>query len=260
MRARKRFGQHFLHDPLVIDRVVTAIAPQPGQALVEIGPGQGALTRPLLGAAAALDVIEIDRDLAAALRREFAANPKLQVHEGDALEFDYAALAQLRGQRLRLIGNLPYNISTPLLFHLLAAAAHITDMHFMLQKEVVDRIVAAPGSRQYGRLGVMLAPRVRAHKLLDIGPGAFKPAPQVHSAVVRLEVVASTPDWAAEPHYGAVVAAAFGQRRKTLRNALAQHLSAAQISAAGVDPGARAETLAPEQFGALALAAAAVIH
>jgi 16S rRNA (adenine1518-N6/adenine1519-N6)-dimethyltransferase len=260
MRARKRFGQHFLHDPLVIDRIVSAIAPHPGEALVEIGPGAGALTRPLLNAAAALDVIEIDRDLAAALRREFAANPKLQVHEGDALEFDYAALARLRGQKLRLIGNLPYNISTPLLFRLLAAAAHIRDMHFMLQKEVVDRIVAAPGSRQYGRLGVMLAPRVRAHRLLDIGPGAFKPMPRVHSAVVRLEVTADTPAWASEPHYSAVVAAAFGQRRKTLRNALARHLSAAQISAAGVDPGARAETLAPEQFGALALAAAAVIH
>jgi 16S rRNA (adenine1518-N6/adenine1519-N6)-dimethyltransferase len=133
-------------------------------------------------------------------------------------------------------------------------------MHFMLQKEVVDRIVALPGSRQYGRLGVMLAPRVRAHKLLDIGPGAFRPAPQVHSAVVRLEVRAAPPLWAAEPHYGAVVSAAFGQRRKTLRNALAALLSAEQIAAAGVDPGARAETLAPEKFGALALAAAAVIH
>ena len=260
MRARKRFGQHFLHDPLAIDRIVTVIAPRRGEALVEIGPGQGALTRPLLAAAAELDVIEIDRDLVAALRQEFAAQPALRVHEGDALEFDFAALAAARGQKLRLIGNLPYNISTPILFHLLGAAAHITDMHFMLQREVVDRIVATPGSRQYGRLGVMLAPRVVAHKLLDIGPGAFKPAPQVHSAIVRLEVRASPPAWAAAPHYAAVVSAAFGQRRKTLRNALATLLDAAQISAAGVDPGARAETLAPEQFGALALAASAVIH
>jgi 16S rRNA (adenine1518-N6/adenine1519-N6)-dimethyltransferase len=260
MRARKRFGQHFLHDPLAIERIVTAIAPHPGQSLVEIGPGKGALTRPLLAAAGALDVIEIDRDLAAALRHEFTAQPRLHIHEGDALDFDYGALARERGQRLRLIGNLPYNISTPLLFRLLGAAAHIIDMHFMLQKEVVDRIVAAPGSRQYGRLGVMLAPRLQAHRLLDIGPGAFKPAPQVHSAIVRLEVRPAAPAWAAEPHYGAVVAAAFGQRRKTLRNALAALLSAAQISAAGVDPGARAETLAPEQFGALALAVAAVIH
>jgi 16S rRNA (adenine1518-N6/adenine1519-N6)-dimethyltransferase len=260
MRARRRFGQHFLHDPVAIERIVAVIAPHPGDALVEIGPGRGALTRPLLAAAAALDVIEIDRDLVAALRREFAATPGLRVHEGDALEFDYRALARERGQRLRLIGNLPYNISTPLLFHLLGAAEHVADMHFMLQKEVVDRIVAPPGSRQYGRLGVMLAPRVQAHKLLDIGPGAFRPAPQVHSAVVRLEVRAAPPLWAAEPHYGAVVSAAFGQRRKTLRNALAALLSAEQIAAAGVDPGARAETLAPEKFGALALAAAAVIH
>ena len=260
MRARKRFGQHFLHDPLAIERIVAAIAPHPGDALVEIGPGRGALTRPLLAAVAALDVIEIDRDLVAALRRDFAAMPGLRVHEGDALKFDYSALAQMRGQRLRLIGNLPYNISTPLLFHLLGAAEHVADMHFMLQKEVVDRIVAAPGSRQYGRLGVMLAPRVQAQKLLDIGPGAFKPAPQVHSAVVRLQVRAAPPPWAAEPHYGAVVSAAFGQRRKTLRNALSGLLSAEQIAATGIDPGARAETLAPEKFGALALAVAAVIH
>ena len=260
MRARKRFGQHFLHDPMAIERIVAAIAPRPGDALVEIGPGQGALTRPLLAAATALDVIEIDRDLVAALRRDFAATPGLRVHEGDALEFDYGALARMRGQRLRLIGNLPYNISTPLLFRLLGAAEHVADMHFMLQKEVVDRIVAPPGSRQYGRLGVMLAPRVQAQKLLDIGPGAFKPAPQVHSAVVRLQVRAAPPLWAAEPHYGAVVSAAFGQRRKTLRNALSALLSAEQITAAGVDPGARAETLAPEKFGALALAVAAVIH
>lgn len=260
VRARKRFGQHFLHDPIVIGRIVAAIAPRPGEALVEIGPGHGALTDALFTAAGALDVIEIDRDLAAALRARHAAQPTLRVHEGDALAFDYGALARQRGQKLRLIGNLPYNISTPLLFHLLEAAAHIHDMHFMLQKEVVDRIVAAPGSRQYGRLGVMLAPRVAAQHLLDVGPGAFRPAPQVHSAVVRLEVRAAPPAWAAEPWYGTVVSAAFGQRRKTLRNALARQLDAAQISAAGIDPGARAETLAPAQFGALALAAAAVIH
>ena len=260
MRARKRFGQHFLHDPVVIGRIVAAIAPRPGEALVEIGPGQGALTQLLFSAAGALDVIEIDRDLAAALRERHAAQPTLRVHEGDALAFDYGALAQQRGQKLRMIGNLPYNISTPLLFHLLEAAEHISDMHFMLQKEVVDRIVAEPGSRQYGRLGVMLAPRVEAHKLLDVGPGAFRPAPQVHSAVVRMTVRAAPPAWAAEPHYSAVVGAAFGQRRKTLRNALARLLDAAQISAAGIDPGARAETLSAAQFGALALAAAAVIH
>jgi 16S rRNA (adenine1518-N6/adenine1519-N6)-dimethyltransferase len=224
--------------------------------LLEIGPGHGALTGPLLNAAGALDVVEIDRDLAAELRHAYAAQPALQVHTADALEFDYAALARERARPLRVIGNLPYNISTPLLFRLLDYSGSIRDMHFMLQKEVVERIVAAAGSKQYGRLGVMLAPRLRATWLLDIGPGAFRPAPRVWSAVVRLEVRAQPPAWAAQPHYGAVVSAAFGQRRKTLRNALAGLLDAAQIRAAGVDPGARAETLEPEQFGQLALAVA----
>jgi 16S rRNA (adenine1518-N6/adenine1519-N6)-dimethyltransferase len=181
----------------------------------------------------------------------------VRIHEGDALSFDYAALAQERGRKLRVVGNLPYNISTPLLFHLLDAGQALVDMHFMLQKEVVDRIVAPPGNRQYGRLGVMLAPRVLATKLLDIGPGAFRPPPQVWSALVRLEMRADPPQWATQPQFGAVVSAAFGQRRKTLRNALAGLLSAAQISAAGIDPGARAETLAAADFGRLALAVAA---
>jgi 16S rRNA (adenine1518-N6/adenine1519-N6)-dimethyltransferase len=256
MRARKRFGQHFLHDPAIIGRMLACIAPRPGQAVLEIGPGQGALTASLLSTAGALDVIEIDRDLASALRQDYAGRPELRVHTGDALEFDYGALARERGQRLRVVGNLPYNISTPLLFRLLEFGDQLIDMHFMLQKEVVERIVAAAGSRQYGRLGVMLAPRVRATRLLEIGPGAFNPAPRVWSAVVRLEVQANPPAWASGPHYGLVVAAAFGQRRKTLRNALASLLSAGQIAAAGIDPGARAETLSAEQFGQLALAVA----
>jgi 16S rRNA (adenine1518-N6/adenine1519-N6)-dimethyltransferase len=257
MRARRRFGQNFLHDPLVIGRILAAIAARPGEALLEIGPGRGALTTALLAAAGALDVIEIDRDLAGALRAQHAAHSGFRLHEGDALDFDYGALAGERGQRLRIVGNLPYNISTPLLFRLLGHGAHVHDMHFMLQKEVVERIVAAPGSRQYGRLGVMLAPRTRATFLLDVGPGAFQPAPRVRSAVVRLDVVREPPAWAAEPHFGAVVAAAFGQRRKTLRNALSGLLDAAQISDAGIDPGVRAETLAPEAFGRLARAVAA---
>jgi 16S rRNA (adenine1518-N6/adenine1519-N6)-dimethyltransferase len=257
MRPRKRFGQHFLHDPAVLERIVAAIAPRSGDVLVEIGPGPGALTGPLLEMADTLDVIEIDRDLAAALRARYAARPEVRIHEGDALSFDYAALAQERGRKLRVVGNLPYNISTPLLFHLLDAGQALVDMHFMLQKEVVDRIVAPPGNRQYGRLGVMLAPRVLATKLLDIGPGAFRPPPQVWSALVRLEMRADPPQWATQPQFGAVVSAAFGQRRKTLRNALAGLLSAAQISAAGIDPGARAETLAAADFGRLALAVAA---
>jgi 16S rRNA (adenine1518-N6/adenine1519-N6)-dimethyltransferase len=260
IRARRRFGQHFLHDPAVIQRIVAAIAPRPGEALVEIGPGPGALTRPLLAAAGALDVIEIDRDLAAQLRAEFAAQPGFVLHEGDALEFDWAALRHARGMRLRLVGNLPYNISTPLLFRLLEARDAVLDMHFMLQKEVVDRIVAAPGSRDYGRLGVMLAPFLEAARLFDIGPGAFSPPPRVWSSVVRLRVRTPAPAWADAPAYGRVVAAAFAQRRKTLRNALAGVVDAAGFAAAGIDPAARAEALRPEEFAALARAASAVIH
>jgi 16S rRNA (adenine1518-N6/adenine1519-N6)-dimethyltransferase len=161
---------------------------------------------------------------------------------------------------LRVIGNLPYNISTPLLFRLLDAADVIRDMHFMLQREVVDRIVAAPGSDAYGRLTVMLAPRVNAMRLLDVGPGAFRPVPKVASSVVRLTVADTPPDWARSAMFGPIVLAAFGQRRKTLRNALSRYLTAPQIGAVGIDPGARAETLTPAQFGALALAAAAVLH
>ncbi len=169
-------------------------------------------------------------------------------------------MAAARGARLRLIGNLPYNISTPLLFRVLDAADAILDMHFMLQREVVDRIVAAPGSADYGRLTVMLAPRVSAARLLDVGPGAFTPAPKVASSVVRLVVLDQRPEWAGSPLYGAVVTAAFGQRRKTLRNALSRYLTAQQIGALGIDPGLRAETLTPMQFGALAQAAVAVLH
>jgi 16S rRNA (adenine1518-N6/adenine1519-N6)-dimethyltransferase len=255
--ARKRYGQHFLHDPAIIERIIASVAPRSDEALLEIGPGHGALTESLLAAAGTLDVIEIDRDLVQELRSRYAGQPRLRVHSADALDFDYAALAREHGRPLRVVGNLPYNVSTPLLFRLLAAATHVRDMHFMLQREVVDRIVAVPGNRQYGRLGVMLAPRVRATRLFEVGPGAFRPAPKVWSAVLRLEVLAEAPPWAAEPHFGAVVAAAFGQRRKTLRNSLAGLLDAAQIAAAGIDPGARAETLAPEQFGRLALAVAA---
>jgi len=258
-RARKRFGQHFLHDGAIVARIVQAIAPQPGDALVEIGPGPGALTAPLLGTGCGLDAIEIDRDLAAALRVRFAARPDFRLHECDALEFDWRGLAAQRGRRLRLVGNLPYNISTPLLFRLLEQADAILDMHFMLQKEVVDRIVAAPGSANYGRLTAMLAPRVRAERVFEVGPGAFTPPPRVHSAVVRLQVETSPPAWALMPAYGAVVGAAFGQRRKTLRNALGKLLTAEQIRACGVDPGERAERLSPQQFGSLAAAFGAML-
>jgi 16S rRNA (adenine1518-N6/adenine1519-N6)-dimethyltransferase len=239
---------------------VAAIGLAPGDAAVEIGPGQGALTQRLLEAAGRLEVIEIDRDLAALLRNRYAGQPRFVLHEADALQVDWRAMAAARGARLRLIGNLPYNISTPLLFRVLAAADAILDMHFMLQREVVDRIVAAPGTAAYGRLTVMLAPRVSATRVLDVGAGAFRPAPKVASSVVRMAVLDALPDWASSPLYAAVVTAAFGQRRKTLRNALSAYLSAAQIGALGIDPGLRAETLTPMQFGALAQAAAAVLH
>jgi 16S rRNA (adenine1518-N6/adenine1519-N6)-dimethyltransferase len=260
MRARKRFGQHFLHDRAIIRRIIEAIAPSRGEHLVEIGPGRGALTGALLEAAGRLDAVEIDRDLAALLRSAFGVESGFTLHEVDALEFDWTALAAQRGGALRLVGNLPYNISTPLLFRLLAAGDAVLDMHFMLQKEVVDRILAPPGSEHYGRLTVMLAPFVAATRVLSVGPGAFQPPPKVQSAVVRLVRRAQPAPWAQGVHYGQVVAAAFGQRRKTLRNALAPLLSAAQITALGIDPGARAETLEPVQFGALAQAAGSVIH
>ena len=249
LRARKRFGQHFLHDPLVLEHIVEAISPSPTDHIVEIGPGRGALTRLLLEAPhASLDAIEIDRDLVGLLRNH---NLPLTLHESDALEFDFGALARERGGKLHVVGNLPYNISTPLLFHLLSNAAAIEDMHFMLQREVVDRIVASPGGDAYGRLTVMLAPWVHAESLFEVDPEAFRPPPKVWSAVVRLTVLPQ-PAFEISPHFAAVVSAAFSHRRKTLRNALKDVVTREQIESCGVDPGARPETLAPEEFNALA--------
>lgn len=249
--ARKRFGQHFLHDRAVLDHIVREIAPQPHQALLEIGPGRGALTERLMGRARTLDAIEIDRDLAADLARRWGAQSGFELHEADALDFDLAALARARGARLRVIGNLPYNISTPLLFHIAAAHEHVDDLHVMLQKEVIDRIVATPGSGDYGRLTVMLAPWFEARHLFDVGPGAFTPAPRVWSAVARL-TVRREPAFALPPAFARTVSAAFSHRRKTLRNALRSLVDVDAIVAAGIDPGARPETLAPAQFAALA--------
>jgi 16S rRNA (adenine1518-N6/adenine1519-N6)-dimethyltransferase len=259
MRARKRFGQHFLHDPGVLHRIVSAISPRAADHVVEIGPGRGALTHELLedwagltdGSGATLDLIEIDRDLAPNLREEFAGNPRITVHEADALEFDFAALANERGGRLRVIGNLPYNISTPLLFHLLESSDAIDDMHVMLQREVVDRIAAQPDSGDYGRLTVMLAPWVVAESLFDVGPGAFQPPPKVWSAVVRL-TVRRTPAFAVSPHFAAVVSTAFSHRRKTIRNALRSLVTPEQIASCDVDLMARPETLSPASFNRLA--------
>jgi 16S rRNA (adenine1518-N6/adenine1519-N6)-dimethyltransferase len=250
---RKRFGQHFLHDPAVIGRILQALDPRPGDHLVEIGPGRGALTERLLALAdCTLDAIEIDRDLAARLQERFHDRRHV-LHACDALEFDYAALARERGGVLRIVGNLPYNISTPLLFRLLGEAASIRDLTIMLQREVAARLAARPGSADYGRLTVMLAPRAEVHRVFDVGPGAFQPAPRVWSAVVRL-TMRPTPLFTVSPHYAQVVAAAFAHRRKTLRNALSQLLSREDISACAIDPGARPETLAPREFNTLAQA------
>jgi 16S rRNA (adenine1518-N6/adenine1519-N6)-dimethyltransferase len=249
---RKRFGQHFLHDPAVIARIVAALAPQPGDHLVEIGPGRGALTDQLLAVpGCSLDAIEIDRDLAARLRARCAARSACVLHEADALEFDFSALARARGAPLRILGNLPYNISTPLLFHLLSHAAAIRDLHVMLQREVAVRLAAQPGGHDYGRLTVMLAPRAEVTRLFDVGPGAFQPPPRVWSAVVRL-TMRTQPPFVMSPHYAPLVAAAFTQRRKTLRNALSAFLTREQIVACGVDPSARPETLSPAVFNTLA--------
>lgn len=250
---RKRFGQHFLHDPAAIRRIVAALAPRAGDTLVEIGPGRGALTRQLLECAdCTLDAIEIDRDLAAQLAPLFAGDARHSLHVADALEFDFTGLAAQRGGRLRIIGNLPYNISTPLLFRLLAHADAILDAHVMLQREVVLRLAAQPGGGDYGRLTVMLAPRFSIERLFDLGPGAFQPPPRVWSAVARLTVLPAA-RFAVSPRYAEVVRAAFAHRRKTLRNALARLMSGADIGACGLDPGARPGTLTPQEFNTLAL-------
>jgi 16S rRNA (adenine1518-N6/adenine1519-N6)-dimethyltransferase len=250
-RPRKRFGQHFLHDGGVLARIVAAIAPRPGEALVEIGPGEGALTDPLLAAGARLSVIELDRDLAARLRAR--GDSRLTVIEADALDVDLQALAAGLGAPLRLVGNLPYNVSSPILFHALDSIDVIADMHFMLQKEVVDRMAADPGSKAYGRLSVMLQARCRVTSLFPVGPASFRPPPKVDSAVVRLQPLPAGAIAIADPgRFAAVVKAAFGQRRKTLRNALAGVLTPEQIGAAGLDPGARAEQVAVAGFAALA--------
>ncbi|HET7674911.1 MAG TPA: 16S rRNA (adenine(1518)-N(6)/adenine(1519)-N(6))-dimethyltransferase RsmA [Gammaproteobacteria bacterium] len=249
-RARKRFGQNFLHDPGTIEKIVAAIAPEPADRLVEIGPGLGAITRPLLLAHGRIDAIEIDRDVIPLLQERCAGAGELVIHQQDVLTTDFSRFAD--GGRLRLVGNLPYNISTPLLFHLLDQAAVIHDMHFMLQREVVERICAAPGSGAYGRLTVMLARGFKPEPLFTIGPGAFRPAPKVESAFLRLTPHPAPPFPVGDPaRFAEVVARAFGQRRKTLRNALKSLVDAGQFAAADIDPGARAETLSPEDFGRL---------
>ncbi|BCX82816.1 16S rRNA (adenine1518-N6/adenine1519-N6)-dimethyltransferase [Methylomarinovum caldicuralii] len=250
-RPRKRFGQNFLQDGRVIQRIVTALDPRADDHVVEIGPGRGALTRHLLDRCRRLEVVEIDRDLAALLREKFATAANLVVHEADALAFDFSALAA-PGEQLKVVGNLPYNISTPLLFHLFGQQAVISQMLFMLQKEVVERLAAVPGSKTYGRLSVMTQYHCRIEKCFNVKPACFQPPPKVMSAVVRLTPHPRPPvGVGAYSVFETVVAKAFGQRRKTLRNALRGLLEADAIAACGVDPAARAETLPLEAFAAL---------
>ncbi|AKX51924.1 16S rRNA (adenine(1518)-N(6)/adenine(1519)-N(6))-dimethyltransferase RsmA [Thiopseudomonas alkaliphila] len=242
-RARKRFGQNFLHDQGVISRILRAIYPSAGQHVLEIGPGQGALTDGLLASGAKLDVIELDNDLVPLLKLKFGLNPQFTLHQGDALRFDFQSL-EPQAHSLRVVGNLPYNISTPLIFHLLASSHLIKDMHFMLQKEVVERMAAEPGSSHWGRLTIMVQYFCQVEHLFNVGPGAFSPAPKVDSAIVRLTPYAEPPIKAKDHRsLEIVVREAFNQRRKTLRNTLKKLLSEEQIVAAAVDP-----TLRPEQL------------
>ncbi|MBS1208648.1 MAG: ksgA [Proteobacteria bacterium] len=242
--ARKRFGQNFLSDPNIIRKIIEAIAPKPGEHIVEIGPGLGALTVPLLAACGHLQVVEIDRDLIARLKETYRPE-QLTINEGDALKFDFASLPA----PLRVVGNLPYNISTPLLFHLAAYADRVRDMTFMLQKEVVQRMVAEPDSEEYGRLSVMLQYRFNMARLFDVPPGAFKPAPKVTSAIVYMQPKpASECACRDEALLGKLVTAAFGQRRKTLRNTLREWLSDADFVTLGINPQARGETLSLQDY------------
>ena len=241
---RKRFGQHFLVDQHYIGRIIDAIRPQPGELMVEIGPGLGALTVPLMRTLEHLHVVEIDRDIVARLAADYPAD-KLTIHNADALSFDFAAL----GSELRVVGNLPYNISSPLLFHLAEYTSHLIDLTFMLQKEVVDRMVAAPSTSDYGRLSVMLQAQFAMRRLFIVPPGAFKPPPKVDSAIVRmLPLPSGSPQPLDRRRFATVVKAAFAQRRKTLRNTLRAHLAEDDFAALAIDPRLRAENLSVADF------------
>jgi 16S rRNA (adenine1518-N6/adenine1519-N6)-dimethyltransferase len=252
-RPRKRFGQHFLTDDAVIEAIVAAIAPRREDRVVEIGPGLAALTRPLAARLVHLHVIEIDRDIVEQLRTAFPRE-RVTIHQGDALKFDFSAL----GADLRIAGNLPYNISTPLLFHLSSYAAAIRDIHVMLQKEVVERMVAAPSSSAYGRLSVMLQYRFQMAGILEVPAAAFQPAPEVESALVRMTPYRRPPHRARDERlFGLIVRTAFAQRRKTLRNALRGFFGAADFARMAIDPGLRAQDLPVADFTRMADYAAA---
>jgi 16S rRNA (adenine1518-N6/adenine1519-N6)-dimethyltransferase len=256
-RARKRFGQHFLSDPGVIDDILRAVHAAADDVVVEIGPGQGAITAALAEAAGTLHAIELDRDLVARLRRQFDAQTNVVIHEADALAFDFSTL----GERLRIVGNLPYNISTPLLFHLLKFRDRILDMHFMLQKEVVDRMAAGPGSKAYGRLGIMLGCHLQIESLFDVDRSAFSPPPEVTSAVVRLDPLRpGSYDIRDEDLLAKIVSSAFMMRRKTIRNALKEHIEISDLTAVGIDPGLRPEQISIAKFVELSNHLAACIR
>lgn len=251
-KAKKKFGQNFLVDPTIIADIVNVIQPEADDNMVEIGPGLGAMTRPLLKRLKRLHVVEIDRDIIARLENDYPqdqVDAKLIIHAGDALKFDLATLAA----PLRIVGNLPYNISSPLLFHFAAYAVRIIDMHFMLQNEVVERMVAAPSTPAYGRLSVMLQCRFCMEKLLDVPPESFRPAPKVNSAIVRMiPLPASQILVSNEKLFAQIVSAAFGQRRKTLRNTLRSFIEEAELTQIGINPQLRAENLSVAEFASIA--------
>ena len=250
-KPRKRFGQNFLHDKMVIQRIVNSINPRPGDHIVEIGPGEGALTELVLDKIGSMDVVELDRDLIPLLKIRFVVQDGLTIHQADALKFKFCQL-QKDDKKLRIIGNLPYNISTPLLFHLFDNSHCIQDMHFMLQKEVVDRIVAKPGDSAYGRLGIMLQYFCHAEYVFTVKPGAFKPAPKVDSAIVRLVPHDKPPvDINNFDEFSKLVNYSFTQRRKTLRNILKGKLDVDQIAALGIEPTIRPERLSLKDFAIL---------
>lgn len=250
--ARKRFGQNFLHDHAVIQAILANLQIQPTDRWVEIGPGQGALTQPLAKEARSLDIIELDRDLVALLKTGFTGQAHVRIHSADALKFDFSRLAE-NDNKLRIVGNLPYNISTPLLFHLLDGTSQIADMHFMLQKEVVDRICAVPGSKKYGRLSIMMQYHCRAESLFDVYPESFDPVPQVMSSIIRLIPHVDKPVAVNDKAlFDSLVTQAFSQRRKTLRNALKTVVSEDVFTQANIDPVARAETVSIAGYANLA--------
>jgi 16S rRNA (adenine1518-N6/adenine1519-N6)-dimethyltransferase len=244
-RARKRFGQHFLADPGVVGAILRSVHATKDDVVVEIGPGKGAITAALAASAGHLHAIELDRDLVARLRRQYDGTPTVTIHEADALAFDYSAL----GDRLRIVGNLPYNISTPLLFQLLEFRDRIVDMHFMLQKEVVDRMAAEPGSKAYGRLGIMLGCHLNIESLFVVDRNAFDPPPEVTSAVVRLDPLpAGTFNIEDAVLLKEIVTSAFSKRRKTIRNSLRDHVEIADLEAVGIDPGLRPEQISIAKY------------